>query len=320
MSYVNMDHAAWVESRNASVRKHGKPKKDKHGRLRGYHTAPEKLNRFQARAMDICGMVFGGIYNAPISWDLVEWSPSAVHLPLRHGDMATWDYGNLSSLVFNLSSLVFLCHEARIRGNLSVHGRGWMLSFHVRSHEGRMAERHPDLAEAVADMAAYLPADHRVRYVAELDDPLPANRRHHLEYLASDGLARAVERVTACLAKEDAKGAAREHHYVERIGTDARELVAKLGGGADLEELLRRMAGTIELARASVACGIWNVIASGQPMDTAEQAAAVRNNLVSVAELAGGLSTGLAQPLRSMVMDRFFAARGLGRGMGSAAA
>lgn len=302
MSYVDMDHAGWVESNNAAGRKQGKPKKDKHGTPRGYHTAPEKLNRFQARAMDICGMVFGGIYNAPISWDLVEWSPSAVHVPLRHGDFATWDHGNLSRLVF-------LCHEARIRGSLSVNGRGWMLSFHVRSHDGRMAERHPDLAEAVADMAKYLPADHRVRYVAELDDPLPANRRHHLEYLASDGLARAVERVTASLAKDEAVGAAREHHYVERAGADARDMVAKLGGGAELEELLRRMVGTIELTRATVAEGIWKAIAADRIMGTPEEAAAVRNNLVATANLAGGMGTDLAAPLRIALMDRFMAAR-----------
>lgn len=302
MSYVEMDHAGWVEANIAAGRKLEKPKKDKRGTPRGWHAAPDKLNRFQARAMDICGMVFGGIYNAPISWNLVEWSPSAVHVPLRHGDMATWDHGNLARLVF-------LCHEARIRGSLAINGRGWMLSFHVRSHEGRMSERHPNLAEAVADLADYLPADHRVRYLAELDDPLPANRRRHLEYLASDGLARVVERVTACLAKGEAVGAAREHHYVERAGADARDLVAKLGGGAELEELLRRMVGTIELTRATVAEGVWQAIAADRITGTPEEAAAVRNNLVTTANLAGGLSTDLADPLRIALMDRFMAAR-----------
>lgn len=313
MSYVEMDHAGWVESNIASGRKMGKAKKDKNGQPRGWHAAPEKLNRFQARAMDICGMVFGGIYNAPISWDLVDWAPGSLHIPLRHSDFATFDSANLTRLVF-------LCHEARIRGSLAINGRGWMLSFFQRSHDGGMSERHPSLHEAVADQAKYLPADHRVRYVAELDDPLPANRRRHLEYLASDRLACAVASVTDALAKRDAKAAAREFHYVERAGNDARKLVNQLGGGPELEGVVRSMKATIELTRAAVAEGLWNLIAADAPMNTAEEAAGVRNALVAAANMAGGYDGKAINLLRAMVMDRFFAARGLGRDAGSAAA
>jgi len=160
MSYNTMDHAGWVESNNAAAN-------ELYTKRRGYKIRPEKLSPFQARVMDICGMVGGGIYNAPISWERVDWGHAGpwqmVRVPFRDGRMATFDF-------YPLTNLVLLCHEARIRCEISATSRGnFMLSFSQRSHEGGMAKRHPNIDEAVSAFRAYLPADHRVIYRAPVE-------------------------------------------------------------------------------------------------------------------------------------------------------
>lgn len=248
MSYADMDHAGWVESNISAVRRNGMPKtpkKDKFGKPRGWHTAPEKLNRFQARAMDICGMVFGGIYNAPISWDLVEWAPESLHVPLRHSEFATVDFGGLSRLVF-------LCHEARIRGRLAVNERGWMLSFWQRSHDGSLSERHPNLLEAMADFEKYLPANHRIRYVAEVDDPLPARRRHHLAWLANSGAERWANDVAGAAEKGDRRKAMSALEMCDREVDTAQRYATELGGGPELAALVAQVEAQRDRAHAVV--------------------------------------------------------------------
>ena len=163
MSYANMDHAAWVERNNAAGRSLSrKPKKNGDGVVVGCHAAPEKLSPFQARVMDILGMVFGGIYNAPINWGTVDWNcgnggVSVVISGPR--SWATWDFDNLTRFVF-------LCHVARIRGSIESAGpRGYRMMFWQRGKDGGVSRRHPDLAEAVAAFdQEYLPADHHVRW------------------------------------------------------------------------------------------------------------------------------------------------------------
>lgn len=155
MSYNTMDHAAWVESNNAA-------ENEIYAARRSYKIRPEKLSPFQARVMDICGMVGGGIYNAPIAWDRVDWGHDGpwqmVRVPWRDGRMATFDF-------YPLTNLVLLCHEARIRCEISATSRGnFMLAFSQRSHVGGMAKRHPSIDEAVAAFRQYLPDDHRIRY------------------------------------------------------------------------------------------------------------------------------------------------------------
>lgn len=153
MSYVTMDHAGWVEANNAGYNSSSKGRKN-------FKPAPEKLNPLQSKTMDILGMVCGGIYNAPIAWDKVDWDYGwgAVSVIIRDDRFATFDF-------HPLTALVFLCHEARIRCQLEVHTRGYLrLTFSQRSHEGSMSQRHPNLDEAVAKFREYLPVDHPIVY------------------------------------------------------------------------------------------------------------------------------------------------------------
>ena len=154
MSYQTMDHAGWVESNNAAGNRLYRNRK-------GYKPTPEKLTPLQGRVIDILGMVCGGIYNAPISWDKTDWTVGGgMFVTLRDSGFATFDF-------HRLTALVFLCHEARIRCEISAKARGYFeIGFWQRSHEGGMGERHPNLAEAVEAFRAYLPADHNIIYTA----------------------------------------------------------------------------------------------------------------------------------------------------------
>lgn len=156
MSYATMDHAGWVASNILPY----------HKRKQNQPKMPTELTAFMTRVIDICGMVGGGIYNAPINWDKVDFGVGAkpgwgrMFVPWRDGRLATFD-GH------QLTLLVLLCHETRIR--CEVQARAWghlLLSFHERSHEGGTAVRHPDIDEAVAAFRRYLPTDHRAIYRA----------------------------------------------------------------------------------------------------------------------------------------------------------
>ena len=165
MSYARMDHAGWVESNNRAANKINSHRK-------AYKMRPAKLSEFQAKVMDICGMVGGGIYNAPINWDKVDWGSgvgfSGMFIPWRDGRMATFDF-------YPLTLLVLLCHEARIRGEVRAKGNGYLeLSFFPRSHDGAMHARHPSIDDAVASFREYLPEDHRIIYRAPVDALEPA--------------------------------------------------------------------------------------------------------------------------------------------------
>lgn len=165
MSYQTMDHAGWAESNNRASNQINRNR-------RSYRAAPEELTDFQAKVMDILGMVGGGIYNAPINWDKVDWGSgnhhSGMFVPWRDGRMSTFDF-------YPLTILVFLCHEARIRCEVRPKSAGnFELSFFQRSHEGGMSARHPDLDEAVADFRKYLPENHRIRYRAALQPAIDA--------------------------------------------------------------------------------------------------------------------------------------------------
>lgn len=152
MSYQHMDHAGWVENNNAAGNR-------MYANRKGYKPKPEKLTPFQGRVMDILGMVCGGIYNAPINWEKVEWNTgSGVFVTLRDHGFSTFDF-------YRLTALVFLCHEARIRCQVSGKARGYLeLGFFQRAHDGGWSGRHPNLAEAVEAFRAYLPTDHSIIY------------------------------------------------------------------------------------------------------------------------------------------------------------
>lgn len=152
-----MDHAAWLEShnnatnaQNARSRKKWKPE-----------PLPETLSDFQRRVADILGMTGGGIYNAPISYDTIRWRHGWNGVSVTWlGYMATFDRGDLTMLVL-------LCHEARIRLEISPAGPHRLrLSFWQRKGDGGNSQRHPSIDEAVASFREYLPEGHRVRYRA----------------------------------------------------------------------------------------------------------------------------------------------------------
>jgi hypothetical protein len=152
MSYTCMDHAGWVESNNRAANRI-------YAKRKAYRQAPEHLSEFQAKVMDILGIVGGGIYNAPITWDRVDWDcGGGIFVPFRDHGFATYDFNRLTMLVF-------LCHEARIRCDLQAKSNGHLaLGFWQRSHEGGMAKRHPNLAEAIDAFREYVPSDHRIFY------------------------------------------------------------------------------------------------------------------------------------------------------------
>lgn len=174
MSYMRMDHAGWVQSnidayRNAEAKRIAAGRKPK-STDRGWLAAPERLTRFQSRVIDILGIVFGGIYNAPLSWDTVQWRYGGRGMSfsiLSSRGLATFDN-------MQLTLLVFLCHEGRIRTEVDPAGRGLRLSFWPRTATGDLSRRHPSLDEAVAWFRSAMPDDHSIFYSEELDGPQPA--------------------------------------------------------------------------------------------------------------------------------------------------
>lgn len=164
MSYARVDHAGWLE-RNIGVAKEiaarsAPVKAGAHrGRAKGLANGPDKLSAFQARAIDIIGMVLGGIYNAPIVWNKIEWSWGAkesIAIPTRTRGLSTFDDRSLTRFVL-------LCHAARIRGEIRPHGpRGLLFILSQRGDAADIYSHHPDLDEMMADFAGFLPAEHRV--------------------------------------------------------------------------------------------------------------------------------------------------------------
>lgn len=155
MSYVLMDHAEWMETQHRAMRRRAE---DKGKRLPGI---PEILNDFQKKVVDIVGMVGCGIYNAPIA-DRIDWEYGGRGVAvIWKRELATFDFDQLTRLVF-------LCHEARIRCQVESAGPRMMrLAFWQRVHAGDVAVRHPNLDEAVAAFRQYLPVSHRIVYCTE---------------------------------------------------------------------------------------------------------------------------------------------------------
>jgi hypothetical protein len=160
MSYARMDHAEWVESNNRAINARNGASSSRRRKV-APAVLPEKLSDFQKRVADIVGMVAGGVYNAPINWNNVEWNlvgGRAVSVVWRFPHFATWDFDGLTKLVF-------LAHEARIRVELEPAATHYMrVTFHQRAAAGCGMTRHPNLEEATAAFRAYLPSDHRIIY------------------------------------------------------------------------------------------------------------------------------------------------------------
>jgi len=162
MSYVNMDHAGWVQQNIAAAKpratKGEKRKAAEHSK--GWAAAPDELNEFQTRAINILGIVGGGIYNAPIAWDSVYWRPRTIACSWYKG-FGTFDFSEMTRFVF-------LCHEARIRGHIGpLAPRYLTVTLTERDAEGEMNARHPNLDEALARWREEFPADHSIVYRAK---------------------------------------------------------------------------------------------------------------------------------------------------------
>jgi hypothetical protein len=159
MSYLNMDHAGWVErsieaSRRAPTKAELRKATEEH---RGWAAAPDKLNPFQVRAINILGIVAGGIYNAPIAWKTFYWTPRTL-ICAWHKGLGTFDFNELTTLVL-------LCHEARIRAYIApLNHQHIEIMLNERAPTGDMAARHPNLDEMLADWREKFPSDHSVIY------------------------------------------------------------------------------------------------------------------------------------------------------------
>lgn len=128
------------------------------------------LTEFQARVAVIIDAISSGVHNAPVRWETVDWE-------YGFGGMSVvWTRGTLASFDFcNLTTLVMLCHDARIRVQIEPSGpKALRLSFHQREHTGSVGKRHPDLDEAFASHREWVPENHPIHY------------RHHFERQESD--------------------------------------------------------------------------------------------------------------------------------------
>lgn len=164
MSYANMDHSAWVQGRITYIKKQKMTARDRKAAAehKGWFAAPDMLNAFQCRAFDILGIVGGGIYNCPISWDTLVWGDKNHRFIIApwYGALATWDFKELTRLVL-------LCHDARIRGQISPLGpRHLHIALHERAADGGITRCHPDLAEAVAMHRQEIGEQHPICYCA----------------------------------------------------------------------------------------------------------------------------------------------------------
>lgn len=105
------------------------------------------LSPFGVRVADILGQVYRGIYHMTDEVLKTDWSNTrlvVVGLGI-HVEMATYDYNELTQLVF-------LCHAERIRLAIRGHGMSRLqLQFSPRTADGSFMARHPNLQEAVKD-------------------------------------------------------------------------------------------------------------------------------------------------------------------------
>jgi len=108
---------------------------------------PKEPSIFGALVADILGAAFAGIYHLDnknlmkTDWSHEDW----IQFTMRRGhELATYDGAELSTLVI-------LCHDARIRLSLDGHGMNYLrLGFHRRYEDGGgFHNRHWSTEEAV---------------------------------------------------------------------------------------------------------------------------------------------------------------------------
>lgn len=109
---------------------------------RAYRVEPSELG---ALAADLLDELFQGLYHVERQARRVDWTDTlCIQITLRT-DLATWDFAQLTRLVF-------LCHDYCLRGELSAAAFNYIrLRFHRRERTGGIWQRHPTLEEAVTD-------------------------------------------------------------------------------------------------------------------------------------------------------------------------
>ena len=148
-TYATLDHAAWMQQEIERI----KQRKPIRGKL-----LPSELSEFQKRVCNIVGIIGGGLYNAPINIEKINWDFGGGVSLYWTRELSTWDFSQLTLLVF-------LCHEARIRLQVEAYGpRATKLSFWQRKATGDIAVRHPNLDEAVADFRKWFSSEHQINY------------------------------------------------------------------------------------------------------------------------------------------------------------
>lgn len=113
-------------------------------------TLGEKLTPLATEAADVLGQVYQGIYHLPRSnWEPKRWKDPRFVWATVPGGISTVDG-------FHLTALVVLCHDRRLRVEISSAGpRDLRLTFHPRpTREGGIAQRCPHLERHVATIRA----------------------------------------------------------------------------------------------------------------------------------------------------------------------
>ena len=102
-----------------------------------------------ALVADMLGVVYVGIYNAPINHRKVDWcEPQWIEVTVR-GGLATYD-GN------RLTKLVLLAHACCVRVEVQPRNMQCLaLQFHGRARDGGMVRQHPPIDQAVAEFRKY---------------------------------------------------------------------------------------------------------------------------------------------------------------------
>lgn len=163
MGYDNFDHVGWVQESIAAFQRPGKkhPASDlkRKAEGRGWLAAPAELTSWQRRAITMLGIAFGGIYNAPIEWDLVTWRGGFLGVKIAR-DLATWD-GDA------LTEIVVMAHLAALRVDISPAMRHLEIMIHPREPskgDGTqgMAKRHPTFQQLVERTYSRFPPGHHI--------------------------------------------------------------------------------------------------------------------------------------------------------------
>lgn len=102
-----------------------------------------------ATVADLLGVVYGGIYNAPINHRKVAWTDPEWIEVAAYGSLDTYD-GN------RLTKLVLLAHALCVRVEVNPCNMRYLkLCFSPRLRDGGTWKRHPTIDQAVAEFRRY---------------------------------------------------------------------------------------------------------------------------------------------------------------------